>query len=251
MLNRLDGSEHGKGRGKKHPLGKRGDSWCGQRTLLEIGATAGADKEPSWKEGRLIYGGEGWNWYRMMEITSTIRVSCRAEWRSWLVANHATETQVWIVSDESLGPPGITYLDSVEEAICFGWIDGIAKRMSATEKAQRFTPRRARSNWTELNKERARRLIRLGLMTDAGARTLPDLSAKFEIAADILAAIKVEAEAWQFFQELPDLYIRVRVGYIEEVRKQPAEFNRRLQNFVAKTAVRKMFGNWNDDGRLL
>ncbi len=103
------------------------------------------------------------------------------------------------------------------------------KRISETEKAQRFTPRRARSNWTELNKERARRLIRLGLMTDAGTRTLPDLSAKFEIASDILAAIKHDQEAWQFFSELPDLYIRVRIGYIEEVRKQPDEFHRRCK----------------------
>ena len=135
--------------------------------------------------------------------------------------------------------------------ICFGWIDGIAKRISGAEIAQRFTPRRSRSNWTELNKERARRLIRLGLMTDAGTRTLPDLSAKFEIASDILAAIKPDREAWQFFKELPDLYIRVRVGYIEEVRKQPDEFNRRWQNFVSKTTARKMFGNWNDGERLL
>ncbi|MBL8855780.1 MAG: YdeI/OmpD-associated family protein [Planctomycetaceae bacterium] len=167
------------------------------------------------------------------------------------MANHATESEVWIVSDESSGQPTIMYLDSVEEAICFGWIDGIAKRISGTEKAQRFTPRRARSNWTELNKERARRLIRLGLMMDAGTRTLPDLSAKFEIASDILAAIKQEHNAWQFFQGLPDLYIRVRVGYIEEVRKQPVEFNRRLRNFVSKTDARKMFGNWNDGERLL
>jgi uncharacterized protein YdeI (YjbR/CyaY-like superfamily) len=186
-----------------------------------------------------------------MEITSTIKVPCRAQWRSWLLANHATETEVWIVSDKHSVLPSIAYLDSVEEAICFGWIDGIAKRISETEKAQRFTPRRARSNWTELNKERARRLIRLGLMTDAGRLTLPDLSAKFEIASDIRAAIKHQPKAWQFFQELPDLYIRVRIGYIEEVRRQPDEFNRRLQNFISKTAARKMFGNWNDGERLL
>lgn len=186
-----------------------------------------------------------------MEITSTIKATSRAAWRAWLLANHATESEVWIVSDERSGQPGITYLDSVEEAICFGWIDGIAKRLSETEKAQRFTPRRARSHWTELNKERARRLVRLGLMTDAGRRTLPDLSADFEIASDILTAIRQDPSAWNFFQELPNLYVRVRVGYIEEMRKQPVEFNRRLQNFVSKTANRKMFGNWNDGERLL
>ncbi len=186
-----------------------------------------------------------------MEITSTIKVSSRVEWRSWLEANHATETEVWIVTDEDSGQPNMTYLDSVEEAICFGWIDGIAKRISESEIAQRFTPRRTRSHWTELNKERARRLIRLGLMTDAGSRTLPDLSVKFQIAGDILAAIKNEHNAWQFFQELPELYIRVRVSYIEEVRRQPDEFNRRLQHFISKTNNRKMFGNWNDGERLL
>lgn len=88
-------------------------------------------------------------------------------------------------------------------------------------------------------------------MTDAGKRTLPDLSVKFEIAIDIFSAVKEDREAWDFFQELPDLYTRVRVGYIEEVRKQPDEFNRRLKNFVSKTASGKMFGNWNDGGRLL
>ena len=186
-----------------------------------------------------------------MEITSTIRFPSRTQWRFWLLGNHTTKKEVWIVSDEGSGQPSITYLDSVEEAICFGWIDGIAKRISETEKAQRFTPRRARSNWTELNKERARRLIRLGLMTDAGRLTLPDLSAKFVIASDIHAAVKYEPKAWLFFQELPDLYIRVRIGYIEEVRRQPDEFNKRLKNFISKTAARKMFGNWNDGERLL
>jgi uncharacterized protein YdeI (YjbR/CyaY-like superfamily) len=186
-----------------------------------------------------------------MEIKSKLKVSSRAEWRSWLAANHETETEIWIVSDDRSGKPELAYLDSVEEAICHGWIDGIAKRISSFEKAQRFTPRRARSNWTELNKERARRLIRLGLMTDAGKRKLPDLMAPFKIPYDILAAIKAESDAWKHYAKLPELYIRVRIGYIEEMRKQPEEFKRRLQNFISRTASGKMFGNWNDDGRLL
>ncbi len=93
-----------------------------------------------------------------------------------------------------------------------------------------------------MNKERARRLIRLGLMTEAGIRALPDLSAKFEIASDIVAAIQSNHDAWQYFQELPDLYVRVRVGYIEEARRQPVEFSRQLKHFIAKTGARKMFG---------
>lgn len=88
-------------------------------------------------------------------------------------------------------------------------------------------------------------------MTEAGIRALPDLPAKFEIASDIVAAVQSNHDAWQYFQELPDLYVRVRVGYIEEARRQPVEFSRRLKHFIAKTGARKMFGNWNDAERLL
>lgn len=185
-----------------------------------------------------------------MDVTSQLRARSRTEWRSWLAANHEAATEVWLVAGNRPDTPTVAYLDSVEEAICFGWIDGIAKRISDVESAQRFTPRRARSNWTELNKERARRLIRLGLMTDAGRRKLPDLSIEFEISNDILAAIKSDLGARKNFANLPDLYVRVRLGYIEEMRRRPDEFTRRLNNFICKTAAGKMFGNWNDGGRL-
>jgi uncharacterized protein YdeI (YjbR/CyaY-like superfamily) len=186
-----------------------------------------------------------------MEVTSKLKAESRAEWRSWLMAHHETATEIWLISDDRPQQPTVAYLDSVEEAICFGWIDGIAKRISSFEKAQRFTQRRPQSNWTELNKERARRLIRLGLMTDAGIRKLPDLLAQFVIADDILAAINADPKAKTYFKEFPSLYIRVRIGYIEEMRKRPEEFDRRLQNFMHKTAAGRMFGNWNDEGRLL
>jgi uncharacterized protein YdeI (YjbR/CyaY-like superfamily) len=131
----------------------------------------------------------------------------------------------------------------VEEALCFGWIDGIAKRYSSHELAQRFTPRQRRSNWTELNKARARRLIQLGLMTEAGSVTLPDLDAEFIVAEDILAILRAEPDVWSNYQAFPDRYRRIRIGYIEEMQKNPTEFERRLQNFVNKTGNNKMFGN--------
>ena len=185
-----------------------------------------------------------------MEVTSKLKVASRSEWRSWLTENHKTKTEIWLISDDRPEEATVGYLDSVEEAMCFGWIDGLAKRSSNFEKAQRFTPRRPHSNWTELNKERARRLIRLGLMTNTGKSTLPDLSKNFEIAGDILSAINANADAKNHFEKLPNLYVRVRIGYIEEMRRRPEEFTRRLNNFLRKTAEGKMFGNWNDDGRL-
>jgi uncharacterized protein YdeI (YjbR/CyaY-like superfamily) len=176
-----------------------------------------------------------------MDIAETLEVSSRAEWRSWLQANHASKTEIWLVSKKS--GPAVTYKESVFEALCFGWIDGIGKTIDADRSAQRFTPRRPKGNWTELNKERARRLIAEGLMTDAGRAVLPDLSLEaFTIAPDIIETLQADETVWSNFEAFPDLYKRIRIGYIEEMRKQPAEFTKRLENFVKQTSLNKMFG---------
>lgn len=179
-----------------------------------------------------------------MEIAPTLYAPDRATWRGWLVANHATAASIWLLSYKpDNGMPSIAYLHAVEEALCFGWIDGIAKRLDAARMAQRFTPRRPRSHWTELNKERARRLIAAGLMTDAGRAVLPDLAVEsFRIPADILAAIQADPQAWANFQRFPAAYQRIRIGYIEEVRKQPPIFAQRLANFLRKTRQGVQFG---------
>lgn len=101
----------------------------------------------------------------------------RSEFCAWLSSHHDTESEVWIVAKKGKRPPEgcIWYIDAVEEALCFGWIDTTHKSINGTD-TQRFTPRTGRSPWSELNKERVRRLERLGLMTDAGRRVLPDMS---------------------------------------------------------------------------
>jgi uncharacterized protein YdeI (YjbR/CyaY-like superfamily) len=158
--------------------------------------------------------------------------------------------EIWLLLDARREESTLSYLDAVEEALCFGWIDSIQKRFSPQELAQRFTPRKRRSNWTELNKARARRLIELGLMTASGRSTLPDLHTRLDVAADVAEALMAAPGAWSNFVAFPDLYRAVRIGYIEEMRKTPREFERRLANFVKRTAANQMFGNWNDGGRL-
>jgi uncharacterized protein YdeI (YjbR/CyaY-like superfamily) len=176
-----------------------------------------------------------------MEITKTVAVQNRAEWRAWLAEHHASNNEIWLIFDKP--KPALTYLESVNEALCFGWIDGIAKRLNEHQTVQRFTPRRAKSNWTQLNKERARRLIQQGLMTEAGRAVLPDLALEtFQIAPDILGALQSDAITWSNFQAFPDVYKRIRIGYIEEVRKQPQVFQTRLEHFLKQTGRNKMFG---------
>ncbi|MFN8375677.1 MAG: YdeI/OmpD-associated family protein [Anaerolineae bacterium] len=179
-----------------------------------------------------------------MEITTTLVVKARADWRQWLADNHATAQEIWLLFPaRDSGKPGIPYVEAVEEALCFGWIDGIAKRMDDEYRAQRFTPRRPNGNWTELNKERARRMMASGLMTEAGLAKLPDLSLDaFRIAEDILTALQADAQTWQNFQNFPPLYQRVRIRFIEDSRGQPAEFQKRLDKFLHKTQQNQRFG---------
>lgn len=181
----------------------------------------------------------------VVPITETFYAPDRAAWRTWLIEHHATKTEIWLLFPSKISDkPSVSYLHAVEEALCFGWIDGIQKKMNAEFNAQRFTPRKAKSHWTELNKERARRLIAQGLMTEAGRAILPDLSTEtFKIAPDILEALQADPVVWINFQAFPDYYQRIRVSAIEEVRKQPAEFDKRLANFLKKTRENKLFGS--------
>lgn len=179
-----------------------------------------------------------------MQITETLYVEDRAEWRRWLADHHATAKEIWLIyyAKES-GKPRLPYLHAVEEALCFGWIDGIAKKLDAGRTAQRFTPRRPKSNWTELNKERMRRLIAQGLMTEAGLAVAPDLSIEaFTIAPDILEALQADEQVWAHYQQFDGLYQRVRVSTIEEARRQPEEFRRRLDKFIDMTRQNKTYG---------
>ncbi len=109
-----------------------------------------------------------------MEVGETLRVRFRAQWRAWLQRHHADRTEIWLVYyKKGSGKTGISYDDSVEEALCFGWVDGQTKGLDAISYAGRFTPRRPGSNWSASNRERVGRLLRQGLMTEAGKRVLP------------------------------------------------------------------------------
>ena len=179
-----------------------------------------------------------------IEVRSTFYAPDRAAWRQWLIDNHATAREIWLISyKRETGKTSVSYLHAVEEALCFGWIDSIAKRLDSERLAQRFSPRRAKGHWTELNKERARRMIAANLMTDAGRAVLPDLAIEsFRIPDDILAALQADDETWANFEQFPALYQRIRISYIEETRKQPQVFQQRLDNFLRKTREGKMFG---------
>ena len=107
-----------------------------------------------------------------MEITTLLEYSERSQLRAWLQENHSKEKECWVVMSRSkTPPPGIMhYIDVVEEALCFGWIDSTLKKLPDGRLAQRLSPRRKKSHWTKLNMDRCRDLEDRGLMTPAGRR---------------------------------------------------------------------------------
>lgn len=187
-----------------------------------------------------------------MEITNLIGATNREELRAWLEKNAAKEKFCWVVLGTKQQPDALQYLDAVEEALCFGWIDGTKKKLSETQVAQRLSPRQKKSNWTELNKERVRRLEKLGLMTEQGLSVLPDMRAEsFAIDPEILTRLKEDPQLYQNFMNFPELYRRIRIDNIQGYKGyDPEIYRQRLEKFIHNTRKNKMYGQWNDNGRL-
>ena len=110
-----------------------------------------------------------------MEITNLVEVATKEQLYGWFVKNHATVTECWVTANRCKAPrsDAVPYVDVVEVALCFGWIDSTIKKMSDGRHAQRLTPRRKNSHWTELNKQRCLKMIAQGLMTPAGLAAMP------------------------------------------------------------------------------
>lgn len=109
-----------------------------------------------------------------MTIDLLLEYSNRSQLRKWLEANHETASHCWVTSNRSkvVRDNAIPYLEVVEEALCFGWIDSTCKRLDDGRMAQRLSPRRKGSHWTELNRKRCADLEARGLMTEAGRQAL-------------------------------------------------------------------------------
>ena len=109
-----------------------------------------------------------------MDIGETLYVTTRNGFRDWLIENHKDKKEIWLIQyKKAANKPSINYIEAVEEALCFGWIDGFEKGLDAERYATRFSPRRPNSNWTETNKERARKMIAKGKTRAAGRAALP------------------------------------------------------------------------------
>lgn len=190
-----------------------------------------------------------------MEITNLIDIHTRKELYQWYLQNHDKEKVLWIrVNRAEKEVPGIVgYVDAVEVALCFGWIDSTQKRIDDRKPIQRFTPRRKGCIWCEQNIERCRRLIKLGEMTPAGEAVLPDMNPDHFVFYDwVVDALKADPIVWANYLSFPDAYKRIKIFRIQHYNdtKRHSQAIVALQHFIEDTRKGKMQRNWSDGGRL-
>ena len=179
-----------------------------------------------------------------MEITQTIYVTGPQEWRTWLQKHYKTEKEIWLVYyKKHTGKSRITYNDAVEQALCFGWIDSIIKKLDDERSVQRFSPRKHKSGYSQPNIERLRHLVAQGQVIDEVLESLGDvLDQEFVFPPDILDALRVDLQAWENYQNFSETYKRIRIAFIETARERPEEFQKRLNYFIKMTRKNKLIG---------
>ena len=190
-----------------------------------------------------------------MEVTNLIDIHSREKLYQWYQENHDKVSDFWLrVNRASEECPGVVwYVDAVEVALCFGWIDSTQKKIDDGKPVQHFTPRRRRSNWCERNLIRCRRLVQLGEMTPAGLAVAPDLDPSLFVFEDwVIDAIKADEKAWANYNSFPETYRRIRVDYIQHYRQTGREeqAQKALRHFVQDCHAGKIKPGWDDFGRL-
>lgn len=183
------------------------------------------------------------------QLTPPVFFASTEEFRAWLARHHATATELWVgFHKKHTGRPSLTWPQSVDAALAFGWIDGVRKSLDADAYVIRFTPRKRGSIWSNINIRKAEALIEAGLMHSAGMRAFQAREAKksglysFEqrrhprlIAAE-LKQFRANAAAWKFFQAQPPGYRRLTMYWIVSA-KRPETRARRLRTLIEDSAA--------------
>jgi len=178
----------------------------------------------------------------------TVACETQQAWEAWLEEHHAETLGVWLkMAKKATGISSVTYAEAVEGALCYGWIDGQSKSLDDTHWLQKFTPRRARSGWSKVNREKVTALIAAGRMRPAGLRQIElaqadgrwdaayDPQRTIEVPPDLQRAFDAKPEAQAFFETL-DGRNRYAVLYRIQTAKKPETRAARIQKFVEMLA---------------
>jgi uncharacterized protein YdeI (YjbR/CyaY-like superfamily) len=174
-----------------------------------------------------------------------IPFASRNAWAAWLEEQHATSDGLWLkIAKKGSGLETVTYAEAVEVALCYGWIDGQVRKFDEDYYLQRFTPRRARSKWSKINRQKAMELIERGEMKPAGLREVErakadgrwdaayDAPSTAQVPDDLLRELEKNEPAREFFEKL-DARNRYAILYQIGDAKRPETRARRIEKYVA------------------
>ena len=166
-------------------------------------------------------------------------VSNRDKWREWLGRHYAIESVIWLVFyKKETSKPTIDYEAAVEEALCFGWIDSIIKKVDAEKYVRKFTPRKDKSFWSELNKKRANKMIKEGKMTEAGLAKIKAArksglwgqagrsNISFDMPLEFAQALDKNKKAKESFEKLAVSYRKHYIGWIQAAKRDETKKKR-------------------------
>ncbi|HET6686929.1 MAG TPA: YdeI/OmpD-associated family protein [Jiangellaceae bacterium] len=178
----------------------------------------------------------------------TVFASTTADWRAWLAQNCRSETEVWLVIyHKDSGTPSVRYHEAIEHALCYGWIDGLHRKHDADSSRLRFTPRNSRSTWSRLNRQRAAKMIELGLMTEHGQavieqamangtwQVLPDEEST-AVPDDLQELLDRDEAAHKNFQSFPPSSKRLILEWIAKASRSDTR-RRRISQTVDLAAM--------------
>lgn len=176
----------------------------------------------------------------------------RDDWREWLEKNHQTIKEVWLIYyKRHAARSTIPYDHAVEEALCFGWIDSIIKRIDDERYARKFSPRKAKSRWSQLNIRRARKMMQEGKMTRAGLNLFKEIEKKglkpeprkkrAVLPSDLKQALANNKKAWGNFKNFAPGYRRLYIGWIMDAKKKETR-EKRINQTVKWAAENKKPG---------
>jgi uncharacterized protein YdeI (YjbR/CyaY-like superfamily) len=176
-----------------------------------------------------------------------------ADFRAWLARNHASGSELWVgFYKKDSGKGGLTYSEALDEALCFGWIDGVRKRVDAVSFTQRFSPRTPRSIWSAVNIERVAALRKAGRMDAVGLQVFRDRDVrrsqlysyerkKSALEPALLRRFQSRATAWRFFEAQAPSYQRTVTWWIMSAKKDETRC-RRLDMLIADSESGRRMG---------
>ena len=190
----------------------------------------------------------------VIELSNALFFKNRDEWRNWLGKNHRAINEIWLIHyKKSSGKKGLNHFDAVEEAICFGWIDGKLKKIDEERFILRYSPRKSKSVWSKINKENAEKMISLGKMTKAGFDKIEEAKKqgfwdtaytnllREQLPSDLKNALIVNKKAWNNFQKFANSYRNMYIGWVKNAKTEKTR-KKRISEVVKNSLENKKTG---------